>query len=161
MQDGFEMAARYAPSFDASHGIPLHAYLRPIVVHAMRRRLHKESAASMHSTLNAVIHGQAVDAKHYFREDENEGIDIIEDDQPTSEDIAISRETSWMVKRAIWDAAESCDGVHWLWRYAYIRQLLQGNDEATVEFCKRYSVSRGSVYWFRDRIYKKVREALG
>lgn len=160
VQDGFELAVKYAPRHTADKGLPLYAYLRPLIVHVMRRRLHKETAASLHSKLNPVIHGKAIDAKHYFKPDDTDGIDGIADDQPTPEDVAIWREASWRVKRAIWQAAESCDGVYWLWRYAYIRQLLRGEEEATIEFCDRYQVRRGSVYFFRDRIYKAVREAL-
>jgi hypothetical protein len=161
INDAYVVCATYAPRFDPVHGVPFWLWVKPIVIHTMRRRMRREVASSMCTWYNIVARGEATDNRHRFdAEAHPEGVESLPDQTPSPDALVERVDDVWRMRRAIWQAAEEMKVAASDWRYAMLRDVILTDRGTYREIQKRYDKRSGSLNFFRDRLLRRAKELV-
>lgn len=162
VQEGYELWLKCAEKYDPSYGIPAKTFIRPLVVHQMRRAMRREAAASLGTSLSSLQKGGGVERRKMLDEEiYPHGVDSLSNpDAMNTDERVIAYWDLLLMKRALWDAAHEMGVPYSQWRNAYFRGCILTDRVRPEDIKARYNVKSGSLSFFRSRLYKLTRERL-
>jgi hypothetical protein len=162
IQEGYELWVKCAQKYDPAYGIPAKNFIKPFIVHQMRRAMRRDAAASLGTSLASLQTGGGVERRRTLdAEIYPHGVDSLANPEAmTSEEAVIAIQEVWRMKRAIWDAAHEMGVPYKRWQNAYFRGCILTERVRPEDIKERFDVKSGSLSFFRSRLYKLAKERL-
>lgn len=162
IQEGYELWLRCAKRYDPSYGIPVKTFIRPLMIHQMRRAMRREAAASLGTSLASLQNGGGVERRKFLdAEIYPDGVDSLSNpDAMTTEEKVIAYWELLLMKRALWSAAHEMGVPYKQWQNAYFRGCILTERVRPEDIKARYGVKSGSLSFFRSRLIRLAQERM-
>ena len=160
IQAGYISVWKSSKSYEPGHG-SFGGYAHVMVMHSMRREFHKLHSNEMGKCLNSVIRGQGEINRVYLCEElHNNAMCSLTDDNEDLERELLRKEQWFLLRRAVWNAADRLGAVFIPWKNAVVRERILANRSTLKEICDRFEKNRNSVYHFERRMIALITEEM-
>ena len=160
MQAGYVSIWKSSKSYKPGEG-SFGGYAFPMVVHSMRREFHKAHSNEMGKCLNSVIRGEGEINRDYLDEEGHHRVMCsLPDENEDLERELLRKERSFLLRRAVWRAADRLSAVFVPWKNAVIRERILSDRSTLKEICDRYEKNRNSVYHFERKMIALIAEEM-
>jgi len=127
----------------------------------MRREFHKGCANEMGKCLNLVIRGEGEINREYLDEEgHHNAMCSLPDENEDLERELLRKERSFLLRRAVWRAADRLGAVFVPWKNAVIRERILSDRSTTKEICERFEKNRNSIYHFERKLFALIAEEM-
>ena len=161
VQAGYISVWKSSKSFVQGQG-SFGGYAHVMVMHSMRREFHKAHSNEMGKSLTSVIQGRGEIYRDYLSEERHHTTMCnLPDDDEDLERAFLWKERTFLLRRAVWRAADRLGAVFVPWKNAVIRELILSERSTTKEICERFGKNRMSIYHFEKKLFALVKEEMG
>ena len=160
IQVGYLSIWKSAKSYEEGQG-SFGGYAFTMVMHSMRREFHKLHANEMGKSLTSVIRGQGEICREYLdKEGHERAMCSFPDENEDIEKELLRKEKSFLLRRAVWRAADRLGAVFSPWKNAVVRERILSNRSTTAHLCERFEKNRMSIYHFEKKLFELIKEEM-
>jgi RNA polymerase sigma factor (sigma-70 family) len=160
IQAGYVSIWKSSKSYKPGEG-SFGGYAHIMVNHSMRREFHKLHSNEMGKCLNSVIRGEGEINRVYLNEEgHHSAMCSLPDENEDLERELLRKERSFLLRRAVWRAADRLGAVFVPWKNAVIRERILSDRSTLKNICDRFEKNRNSVYHFERKMIELIKEEM-